>query len=772
MKGFFAYPAKNAEIVFTITSAIDLLRKKRAGFVMETWETNDISGRCLVDPILAKLAIADILVADVSYLNFNVVYEIGYAIGRSKRPILVRSSAHSDPKSKLDAVGIFDTIGYSLYNNSELLSASLAAIKNQDPWTGLIQPINRRSPVYFVLPKQKTESEIHIRSRLTVAARVNCRFYDPEEEARLTVRKIIDEVASSVGVVIPLIASNRPDSFDHNMRCAFITGLAHALEKEVLIVQAGNDPVPLDYRDHVHIYARPDETDRWIARFATAIMGGLQTADIADTTEDSNPLSKLNLGASSAENEMLDLRDYYLKTQAYQRVIRGDVQLVVGRRGSGKTALYAQARDQLLRDKRRVVADLNPEGYQLKKFKEVIISLVDSGSQEHLLTAFWEYVLLIEIANSILIGERGRYINDPETNALYQRLKSLAYSDFLEESDFAERLLILTEQIEERALAINVFSGGILKREEISNLIYSIDIKELRKLIAEYAKTRDSVWVLFDNLDKGWSTSGIDESDVASLRCLIDAIYKLRRDFRKNGSTFRGVLFVRNDVFERLVADSVDRGKFAQEMLDWDDPELLRELLRLRMNRGINERRDFDDLWRKFFVSHTGSGEETSQYIINRSLRRPRALIELIERCKGHALNLGKAKIDDIDLEIGEKGFSTDLLTKINLEMRDVYNCGEDLLFALLECQSIISHDDLCSRLLDCFMEDVRIEEVVLLLLWFGVIGVYRRSGEVTYIYDVGYSMPKLEAILGSREQEDKLYQINPAFWKALDINS
>lgn len=770
MNGFYAYPAKNAEIVFTIQKALELLEKKLPSFSLSTWETNDIAGRCLVDPILSKIQGADILVADISYLNFNVIYEIGYAIGRGKRPYLVRSVTHSDPKSVIDSIGFFDTIGYKLYNNSENLSDLLAGASDTASWTGLIQPINRKYPVYFALPRQKAESEVHIRSRITVAARINCRFHDPEENGRLTVRKIIDEVASSVGVVVSLISENRTEAFEHNMRCAFIAGLAYALEKEILFLQAGNNPVPLDYRDYVNIYARPDEADKWIAKYATAIMGGLQAADIPPFTPNENPLANLKLGASSAENEILDLRDYYLKTQAFQRVTRGEVQLVVGRRGSGKTALYLQAKDTLLRDKRKVVADLNPEGYQLKKFKELVLTLIEDGSREHLLTAFWEYVLLVEIANAILLGEKSRHMHDPETTILYHQLKALAYSDSLEESDFAERLMNLTEQIEARASSMKLLDGGVLKRDEVSNIIYSVDVKSLRTLIEKYSKTRDSVWVLFDNLDKGWSTNGVDAIDISSLRCLLDAVYKLRRDFRKGGATFHGVLFIRNDVFERLVEGSVDRGKFVQELLDWEDPEMLRELLRLRLVQANKDKIAFDEIWGRYFETHMSNGEETSQYFINRSLRRPRALIEFIERSKGHALNLNKKKVEESDILIGEQGYSIELIRAINLEIRDVYNCGDNLLFALIECDSMLSHSAL-AKLLDSKLADLtEVEEVIKLLLWFGVIGIYRKSGEVTYIFDVGYSMPKLEAILGERKEEDKLYEVNAAFWKALDI--
>ena len=44
-----------------------------------------------------------------------------------------------------------------------------------------------------------------------------------------------------------------------------------------------------------------------------------------------------------------------LKTDQFERTVRGEANLVVGRKGSGKTALFIQVRDKIRFDKRNVV---------------------------------------------------------------------------------------------------------------------------------------------------------------------------------------------------------------------------------------------------------------------------------------------------------------------------------------------------------------------------------------------------------------------------------
>jgi hypothetical protein len=94
-------------------------------------------------------------------------------------------------------------------------------------------------------------------------------------------------------------------------------------------------------------------------------------------------------------------------------------------------------------------------------------------------------------------------------------------------------------------------------------------------------------------------------------------------------------VFVRNDVYQLLVEASSDYGKESRALLDWTDADQLRELLRRRLvQRTLPPDTTFERVWSEICVSHY-SGEETSQYLIDRSLMRPRNLIKLLAHCRG-----------------------------------------------------------------------------------------------------------------------------------------
>jgi hypothetical protein len=95
-------------------TVLDAVRRANAvllAVTYEPWQFNDISGNPVISPILEKIHEAPFIVADITYLNLNVVYEVGFAIGRCKRAFLVRHKHIEGDRGAAVAVGIFDTLG-------------------------------------------------------------------------------------------------------------------------------------------------------------------------------------------------------------------------------------------------------------------------------------------------------------------------------------------------------------------------------------------------------------------------------------------------------------------------------------------------------------------------------------------------------------------------------------------------------------------------------------------------------------------------------------
>lgn len=760
--GFYAYASLPTEIGQTIEQAVTSSIAE-----VSTWKALDVPGHFISEKVLEGIDSCSFLVADISVLNFNVTYEIGYAIGKGKRVLLTKNKSIKEGAPSIKEVGIFDTLGYKEYQNSSELSSFLNTKVPSDPLS-LPSKINIKLPVYLLQGMHKTDWATRIVSRIK-KARYLFRSFDPNEQPRLSANDAINQVAQSHGIVVPLLSNTAVGFEVHNMRGAFIAGLADGMSKALCILQHENNPVPLDYRDFVSTSYHPNDINGYIANFAGEVAEAFQQdVSIISSSEDTF-LQSVDLGSTSAENEMRTLESYYLKTDQFLKSLRGEANIVVGRKGSGKSAIFLQVRDKERNKKGSIVLDLLPDGYKLIKFKELILSFLEEGTFQHTIMAFWEYVLLLEICYKILEKDREQHKHDHTLYDRYRALADLYHVDGYEvEGDFSERMSSLMEKISTEYRSKHGSEASVrLNSSNLTEMLYCHDVKDLSKQVIEYMSQKEVCWLLFDNIDKGWPTSGLEHEDLLIIRALIDATKKIERQFGRSNVTVNTILFLRNDVYELLVKETSDRGKEASALLDWTDPDLLRELVRLRIiSNDINGDSSFISLWPKICVSHY-SGEESSQYLIERSLMRPRFLLNLISQCKSFAINLNHDRILEEDIEKGLAAYSTDLLTDIGYEINDVENNVDDVLYAFIGSKSVVKKDEIFSVLGEFGVSDQFFEKIFELLLWYGFIGL-KINNEIKYIYNFNYNMQLMVGVI--KKKGDIEYLINPAFWPALMI--
>lgn len=773
LKGFFAYPSTPCEIGLVIESAGKYAQKSNQRNMFSTWKALDIVGHFISEKVLSSIDDADFLVADITKLNFNVTYEIGYAIGKSKRVLLTKNKSLNINGVRIQDVGIFDTLGYVEYQNTE----ELIEIVKRATTTASIDcsgPINQKAPVYLVEAPHKTDWSGRIVSRIKKTGYI-FRSFDPNETPRLSAYDAVSQVSQSYGVVVPLLSSIATGNEIHNMRSAFIAGLADGMEKPVCIIQNGDDPVPIDYRDFVSVSYHPADVNEIIAEFASKVAKAFQQFEPSKTHGKRSFLKRLDLGATSAENEMRDLANYYLETDQYLKSLRGEAHLVVGRKGSGKSAIFLQIRDREreINRSKNIVLDLKPDGFKLVKFKEQMLSFLEEGTYQHTITAFWEYVLLLEICYKILEKDKQRHIHDHLLFDGYRELASLYKVDGYDpEGDFSERMSGLMEKV------YSEYQSGYANKEkvrlssaQVTEILHKHDVRKLQDILISYMGHKGSLWLLFDNIDKGWPTSGLEHDDLLIIRALIDATRKIEQQFGKKGLAVKTIVFLRNDVYELLVKETSDKGKEVSVVLDWTDPDLLKELIRLRIvSNGLSEDEDFKSAWLRIIVSHY-QGEETSQYLIDRSLMRPRFLLSLINQCKSFAINLNHDRIEEQDIKKGMLAYSTDLLRDIGYELVDVSGASEDILYSFIGCKSELTEAEAKSLMNEYGLDYNLTETIFNLLLWYGFLGIRIDEDSAKYIYDFNYKMPLMRGIIKKKGGE-VIFFINEAFWPSLMIDA
>ncbi len=542
-----------------------------------------------------------------------------------------------------------------------------------------------------------------------------------------------------------------------------------ATGKRVLMLQETHVTQPIDYRDVVRSYNSPATIPELLIPFIKSVVEMLQEKEsrFVPSTGSLTLLEKVDLGDLAAENEILALRSYFVQTGQYNDVKRGHARLVVGRKGTGKTAIFFGVREEYLRDRSRLVLDLKPEGHQLMKLREAILAELSPGVQQHVLTAFWNYLLLMEIAHKIIETEQQTAYRELKLRPFYDEVKS-AYEAHkntgAEQGDFSERLLALVDDILSRRRS----AGQLSNSGEVTQLIYRVDIRRLNDAISAYvnASHKAEIWLLFDNLDKGWPILEVKTEDVGSISGLLDATRKLQRQFENRSVELRAVVFLRNDIYEHLVLDPADRGKENPAILDWNDAEILKEMLRKRIASSTSLDDSFDELWRLFFSSHV-HGEESFAYILSRTLMRPREVLRFVRGCINVAVNRRHEQVAEEDIIHAERAYSDDALVDLSLELRDVRPELADAPYAFIGKSAHLSHSDVTIALANVRIAFDQIEKARELLLWFGFLGLCVFPDEERFSYQYEHNVRKMKSGIN-----EFTYCIHPAFRQSLGCTS
>lgn len=763
---FFAYAAEPRELGELIESACEIANRFDNGIEYITWKQNDIVGLDLIEPIRENIEASEYFIADISTFNHNVIYEIGYAIGLGKRVILVRSSKSSVSLEDLNRVGIFDTLGYVQYVSDMDLATKITAIPSKHVIETNFEK-NFTQPLYLVACAKPNEVSQRISSRLK-KTKLQFRSFMPTEDIRLSANSAVENVSSSLGVVLEWRKEHEDTEVRHNLRTSFCAGLAHALRIETIIFCPPQSVIPLDFRNSTFPVVRVEDIDDGIAGFVPGVNEAFQQGRRSPAKKTSR-LSDISLGDPAAENELGDISRYFLRSATYAAAIKGNVRTIVGRKGSGKTALWARIRTYLSGAGKIVIVDLKPEGYQLVRLREEVLEHLTFGQKLHLATAFWEYLLMLEIATKIIDADRKIHTRNPRLTEAYQDLAELVsdYND-LGDTDFSERLHKLSVELASDLSSDRNFMTGKFNGAELTNKIYSVDIKTLKDVLFSYLREKDGVWILFDNLDRGWPVHGLEEVDFVILRSLIDAARKLERSFAKEEILLRSVVFIRDDIYTELVARTSDFGKEQPQRIDWRDGDQLRELIRLRLadNEGFASD-DFEEAWGKIFCPHY-RGVETSQYLIERSMMRPRNLLNLINHCRSVAINMQHQIIEERDIEKGADAFSTDLLVELSREMEDVVPKHAKILWDFVRSPQRMGRAELLAILVGAGVEEREIERVVERLMYYGFIGIVIDEEDM-FIYDFNYEINLLLATI-RKMAGDVRFSIHPAFRDSLSL--
>jgi hypothetical protein len=480
-----------------------------------------------------------------------------------------------------------------------------------------------------------------------------------------------------------------------------------------------------------------------------------------------NLIEQVSFGHIAAEEEANELINYFVETQGYADLVEDPRKiLVVGRKGSGKSAIYLALQDRF----EGRAHGLNLNNYPWAVHKEL---RDESGADDYAYVNTWLYMVLIELAKRILQYSRPeRYrLFDP----MWWRLRFSAnlrkLRRFLKQNygtlapSFVELLVNRARSI--RRLNIKGFGAESHESGDVrAELITSVNVvtKDLQELVLHELAGDRPTYILFDQLDRGWdNTREFREMLIG----LILAARHLTRNARSLGKELHVVLFLRSDIYARLRFE--DKNKIFPDVitLRWNAANL-KSMINRRIEVSSGRR------WEGVVTSDRMRRRmRPFDYIIKRTMLRPRDLICFCNRAQREALRAGHSIIESEDIYRGETSYSEHMKREFQDETRGDYQDEEyiDKLFDVLRAIQVerFSTDTFVEAYLEHHADGMPEDPMTVLeyLIDLSVLGVYDiggRYGGSRYLYRYKVT-PEAEI-----DPEGKDLVVHPSLKHALDL--
>lgn len=680
--GFFAYPSHPLSITETMKEAIKSINRS-SEIKMKSWEECRVGGKIVIEALCQAIDNSNIFLADVTGINQNVMFELGYAIGRKKRIWIVLDATLSESKREYEQVQLLTTVGYAPYRNSDDIAK---AFFSERPYEDVEASIFSSSIEPNLSPTNKPtllylKSRHNIEASRMLDAHINklqraelpCVIDDPSESRVQALSWYAQKIYDAVGVLAHLSGAKREGSRLHNARYAFISGLTLGFGKPLLMLAEEDYLVPIDYRDLIRLYATGKEcVERalpWLEEVKRKYeYSKTQPAQYQAAIQLATELKSLRFGEHIAENERDVLEEYFVETSCYSDALEGRHTIFVGRKGSGKTANLIRIASILGGDKRNLVSVVKPIGYEVDGVTRLLRRYKERDIKGYLVESLWKFLLYTELAKTTAEWIEGKPEGHNPSSDEKQLLSLLGNDGRSLREDFAVRL----ERAVESLCRVEERETIEASRVAISEALHDGVLRDLRTLLGRILADRNRVAILVDNLDKGWD-KGSDLPHLTDLLLgLLGVAHRIPLEFAKTDKWRQAVrmsltVFLRSDIFASIMEAAREPDKISYSRLIWDDPEMLLRVVEERFKASHPKIANSGQLWSRYFCP-TVRGSPTRLYLCKRILPRPRDIVFLCNAAVALAVNRGHARIEETDIIDAEKQYSQYAFEMIQVE--------------------------------------------------------------------------------------------------------
>ncbi|WP_216321099.1 P-loop ATPase, Sll1717 family [Deinococcus aestuarii] len=530
-----------------------------------------------------------------------------------------------------------------------------------------------------------------------------------------------------------------------------------------------------------------------------------------------------NVGTADAEQDRL-LSDTFYDNGALELVLQVDSpeSIIVGRTGAGKTALIER-----LNDIKPRVININPEELALGYLVDstLLRFFYDSGiKMDMFYKLLWNHIFIVEILKvrydinnevsragildrfkDLWTRNRGRseavnYLLDwgdkfwlgtearvrEVVNKLENQVQESVSADAKKAIPGLIDLSAKADKKNDTKVGEEIKAEIITRGREVVSRIQTQRIQELIRLLQDevLSDRQKQFFITIDKLDENWVN---DELRYQLLKSLIE----VSRDLNNRVDNLKIVIALRQDLIARVFEKTQDSGfqeeKFKSLYIDlfWSSREL-ENLLELRVNKVISNRPTARSITMRDVLPQLVGGKKPLEYLINRTMLRPRDLIIFFNNCARAAA--GKSVIGAQDIFQAEIEYSQSRFEALGYEWGTDYPNITNLIELLRKYPASFTisdvadkfresaldfvtrnpkHDYIYSLINDRYTDNdprIVVELCFDILYKIGVLGI-KPSGQSNIYWSF-----KRPSYVSPSAKAKAIYYIHPCLWSALSI--
>jgi hypothetical protein len=359
-------------------------------------------------------------------------------------------------------------------------------------------------------------------------------------------------------------------------------------------------------------------------------------------------LEKLNFGQDSAESEAKNLKYIFLSAPFFNRLKNTQKWLVLGRKGSGKTAACLMLFEQL--KKNSEVSLITPKS--LSVAKSVLLDKASINEEESAIQK-WKYVFLLEASRYVIASAENKFGKNYLTwDKSLQSVRNFLVQNDKYEANTADKALKFIRSIKKFAVGVLKVEGSIEIETNPEAFDLNDDLENISLAIEVAAKivNEKDLYLLIDQVDDLWDSSKEGQN-------LIIGLLRGTKQLNDQAIFLKIIVFLRSDIFSFLRFHDSDKYRGHTEFISWN-AENLKKLIALRIYKSTGARGDVESLWLSVFPEKF-NGKDTFDYLLNFVLMRPRDLIQLCNLCRDRGMDRMGEKISVSDIQQAIKQHST-----------------------------------------------------------------------------------------------------------------